>query len=175
VKTRQSLASYQVSTKYADDADVVFMSGTQALVRVIFDQMRADRRQGLRTAAFVSGYPGSPLGGFDQELQRQRAACEELGITHLPGQNEDLAATAVWGSQLAGTFPGARYDGVLGVWYAKAPGVDRSGDALRHAQFVGTARTGGRRSSLPTSGTSSSWAGTAWRCRASAGYGPPCA
>jgi indolepyruvate ferredoxin oxidoreductase len=143
VKTRQSLASYQVSTKYADDADVVFMSGTQALVRVIFDQMRADRRQGLRTAAFVSGYPGSPLGGFDQELQRQRAACEELGITHLPGQNEDLAATAVWGSQLAGTFPGARYDGVLGVWYAKAPGVDRSGDALRHAQFVGTARTGG--------------------------------
>lgn len=121
----------------------VFLTGVQALVRVLLDQHRADRRDGLRTATLVSGYQGSPLGGFDKEV----AGLGPLGAEHelllRPGVNEELGATAVWGSQLAGTLPGPRYDGVLGVWYGKAPGVDRSADAIRHGNYVGTDPRGG--------------------------------
>ncbi|MBG0829936.1 indolepyruvate ferredoxin oxidoreductase family protein [Planomonospora sp. ID67723] len=129
--------------RYLLDEGQVFMSGTQALVRVILDQMRADRRAGLDTGAMVSGYPGSPLGGFDLELARARRHAEPLDVVHRPGQNEELGATAVWGSQLVPTLPRPRKAGVLGVWYGKAPGVDRAADAFRHGNFVGAHPEGG--------------------------------
>jgi len=119
------------------------MSGVQALVRVLLDQHRADAAQGLHTAVFVSGYQGSPLGGFDREVAGLKGIAAEHEIVHRPGVNEELGATAVWGSQLATTLPGARYDGVLGVWYGKAPGVDRSADAIRHGNWVGAHPRGG--------------------------------
>ncbi|MFF4412193.1 indolepyruvate ferredoxin oxidoreductase family protein [Streptosporangium sp. NPDC001559] len=129
--------------RYALEEGQVFMTGTQALVRVILDQMRADRVAGLETGAMVSGYPGSPLGGFDLELSRSRRHAEPLDVVHRPGQNEELGATAVWGSQLVPGLPRPRKAGVLGVWYGKAPGVDRAADALRHGNFVGAHPDGG--------------------------------
>ncbi|WP_371785275.1 indolepyruvate ferredoxin oxidoreductase family protein [Streptosporangium subroseum] len=129
--------------RYSLDEGQVFMTGTQALVRVIFDQMRADRLAGRDTGAMVSGYPGSPLGGFDQELARSRKYAEPLDVVHRPGQNEELGATAVWGSQLVPSLPSPRKAGVLGVWYGKAPGVDRAADAFRHGNFVGAHPEGG--------------------------------
>ncbi|MDX6615923.1 MAG: indolepyruvate ferredoxin oxidoreductase [Solirubrobacterales bacterium] len=119
------------------------MTGVEALVRVPLDQSRADRRRGLHTGTMISGYQGSPLGGFDRELEANQAICEANGIHHVPGLNEELGATAAWGSQLAGALPGSNYDGVLAMWYGKAPGLDRASDALRHGNFVGTSRTGG--------------------------------
>ena len=121
----------------------VLSTGVQAAIRVIFDQLRTDRDAGRRTAAFVSGYRGSPLGGLDIELARQRALREELDVVHQPAINEELGATSVWGSQLVPALPGARVEGVLGVWYGKAPGLDRATDALRHGNFVGAHPNGG--------------------------------
>ncbi len=115
--------------------DNILLTGLQATARVVADQLRADHARGLRTAAFVSGYPGSPLAGFDQALRRMDKA--GLPITHIDGLNEDLAATAVWGSQQDHLAPLAEHDGVIGVWYGKAPGLDRSGDVLRHANLHG--------------------------------------
>lgn len=120
-----------------------FMNGLHALTRLPLVQMRRDRAAGLNTGAFISGYRGSPLGGYDQELTRQRKRLEGAGIVFQPGVNEDLAATAVWGSQQAHLSPGARHDGVVGIWYGKGPGVDRSGDAFKHANAAGTAPHGG--------------------------------
>lgn len=119
------------------------MTGIQALVRVLLDQHRADRVASLRTAALVSGYQGSPLGGFDKEIGRLGKRREDHEIVLRPAVNEELGATAVWGSQLAGTLPNPRFDGVLGVWYGKAPGVDRAADAIRHGNHVGTDPRGG--------------------------------
>jgi indolepyruvate ferredoxin oxidoreductase len=121
----------------------MLLTGTQAMARLVFDQMRADHEAGLNTRALVSGYPGSPVGGFDTELARQHRLLTELGVVHVPGVNEDLAATSVWGSQVVPSLPGAQVDGVLGVWYGKAPGVDRSGDAFRHGGFAGAHPKGG--------------------------------
>lgn len=129
--------------KYRSEQGTVLLTGVQALVRLVFDQVRADRRAGLRTAAFVSGYPGSPLGGFDLALQRTGALLQEHAVTWVPGVNEDLAATAVWGSQQDHLAPLARYDGVVGMWYGKSPGVDRCGDVFRHANYHGVGRNGG--------------------------------
>jgi indolepyruvate ferredoxin oxidoreductase len=122
------------------DADIL-LTGLQATARVVADQLRADRRRGLNTAAFVCGYPGSPLAGFDQTLRRMDKS--GLDITHVDGLNEDLAATAVWGSQQDHLAPLAKHDGVIGVWYGKAPGFDRSCDVLRHANLHGAGTNGG--------------------------------
>src|ERR1700742_4744602 len=116
----------------------VFITGVQALLRVAIDQRRLDQAAGLNTAGFVSGYRGSPLGGLDQQ-----AHLAEAHVVFKEGLNEDLAATAVWGSQQANLFPGARYDVVFGMWYGKAPGVDRTGDVFKHANFAGVWPKGG--------------------------------
>ena len=132
-----------LETKYRLEAGRIFLSGVQALVRVPLDQHRADRRRGLDTATLISGYRGSPLGGLDQTVERHHDLLTEHQVVFISGVNEDLGATAVLGSQLAHLYGGARYDGVLGMWYGKAPGVDRSGDILRHANFAGIGRHGG--------------------------------
>ena len=134
--------TYRLSGRYTDDSGTTFMTGLQALARLPIEQLRADRRAGLRTAAFVSGYPGSPLGGYDAAVEAARGATD-LPIVHSPAVNEEQAATAVMGSQLATTRPDATYDGVVGLWYGKAPGVDRATDALRHAVFAGADPRGG--------------------------------
>jgi indolepyruvate ferredoxin oxidoreductase len=121
----------------------VFITGVQALLRVLMDQRRLDEKAGLNTAGFVSGYRGSPLGGLDQQAHRAQKYLDQAGVVFKEGLNEDLAATAVWGSQQANLFPGAKFDGVYGMWYGKAPGVDRTGDAFKHANFAGTWAKGG--------------------------------
>jgi indolepyruvate ferredoxin oxidoreductase len=132
-----------LADRYELEHGRVFLTGIQALVRVLLDQHRADARAGLRSATLVSGYQGSPLGGFDTEVSRLGALAVAHDIVHRPAVNEELAATAVWGSQLVATLPGPKYDGVLGVWYGKSPGVDRAADAIRHGNYVGTDPRGG--------------------------------
>jgi indolepyruvate ferredoxin oxidoreductase len=129
--------------RYQRQDGTVYLTGIQALVRMLLDRARHDREHGLATAGYVSGYEGSPLGGYDLELARRRDLLSEYGIVHQPGLNEELAATAVSGSQLAGRVGDAKHDGVTGVWYGKAPGLDRATDALRHANMIGTSPTGG--------------------------------
>jgi indolepyruvate ferredoxin oxidoreductase len=129
--------------RYTQEDGMVMLSGVQALVRLPLDQKRADRRAGLNTAGYISGYRGSPLGGYDQQLDRASALLKAHDIVAQPGLNEDLGATAVWGSQQLGLFPGARFQGVFGLWYGKAPGVDRTGDVFKHANFAGAAAHGG--------------------------------
>jgi indolepyruvate ferredoxin oxidoreductase len=136
-------ANVTLDDKYVLEDGRVFVTGVQALLRVLLDQSRLDARAGLKTAGFVSGYRGSPLGGLDQQAQRAGKLLEARNILFKEGINEDLGATAVWGSQQANLFPGALYDGVFGMWYGKAPGVDRTGDAFRHANFAGTWPKGG--------------------------------
>ena len=135
-------ASISLQDKYAKEGRV-YITGTQALVRLPLLQRQLDRVQGLNTACYISGYRGSPLGGFDRELQRAGSVLAENHIVFQPGVNEDLAATAVWGAQQVGLRDGSEYDGVFGIWYGKGPGVDRSGDAFRHANLAGSAAKGG--------------------------------
>jgi indolepyruvate ferredoxin oxidoreductase len=129
--------------KYTLPSGRIYLSGIQALVRLPLMQRARDRAAGLNTAGFISGYRGSPLGAYDNALWQVRALLEQNDIRFQPGLNEDIAATAVWGSQQVGLFPGATVDGVFGIWYGKGPGVDRSLDALRHANWAGTAPHGG--------------------------------
>jgi indolepyruvate ferredoxin oxidoreductase len=129
--------------KYTVASGRIFLSGIQALVRLPMMQKKRDAAAGLKTAGFIAGYRGSPLAGFDQALWKAGTFLEEHDIRFQPGINEDLAATAVWGSQQLNLFPGARYDGVFGMWYGKGPGVDRTGDAFKHANYAGTSRYGG--------------------------------
>ncbi|HWT08865.1 MAG TPA: indolepyruvate ferredoxin oxidoreductase family protein, partial [Roseomonas sp.] len=124
-------------------AGPVLLTGTQALVRLPMLRQEMDAALGWKTGGFISGYRGSPLGGFDKELGRQQKRLRAHGIVFQPGLNEDLAATAIWGSQQIGLTPGATVDGVFGIWYGKGPGVDRSGDVLRHANSAGTMPKGG--------------------------------
>jgi len=121
----------------------VFITGVQALLRVMIDQARRDAAAGLSTAGFISGYRGSPLGGLDQQAARAAKTLAASRVLFREAINEDLGATAVWGTQQANLFPGALYDGVFGMWYGKAPGVDRTGDVFKHANFAGTWGAGG--------------------------------
>jgi indolepyruvate ferredoxin oxidoreductase len=129
--------------KYTQSTGHVFLTGIQALVRLPMAQIRRDRAAGLNTAGFISGYRGSPLGGYDQQLFAARKHLEQYNIKFQPGVNEDLAATAIWGSQQLNLSPGAKYDGVVGIWYGKGPGVDRCGDVFRHGNTAGSAKNGG--------------------------------
>ena len=130
----------KLDSKYDQESGAVYLTGIQALVRLPMDQMRRDRRAGLNTAAFISGYEGSPLGGYDMALARVKRLLDEHRIHFVPGVNEDLAATSVFGSQIHHALGASRYDGVLGIWYGKGPGVDRSGDIFRHANIAGTGK-----------------------------------
>lgn len=134
---------YALEDRYLSDEGRVFLTGIQALARLPLEQLRLDRRRGLRTAAFISGYPGSPLGGYDGAVAAAAKLAPELPIVCRPGLNEEYGASAVMGSQLAAAQPDCRYDGIVGLWYGKAPGVDRASDAFRHAVYAGTSMRGG--------------------------------
>ncbi|MDX2101212.1 MAG: indolepyruvate ferredoxin oxidoreductase family protein [Alphaproteobacteria bacterium] len=136
-------ASYQLDHRYTRSEGRVYMTGTQALVRLPMLQRQRDRAAGLSTAGFISGYRGSPLGGFDKALWEAKDHLKQHDIVFQPGLNEDLAATAVWGSQQVNLYKDATVDGVFALWYGKGPGVDRSGDVLKHANNAGTSRHGG--------------------------------
>src|SRR5512133_3411731 len=129
--------------KYTLENGRVFLTGVQALVRLPITQKLRDRRDGLNTAGYISGYRGSPLGTYDGELGKAAKHLEAADIRFLPGVNEDLAATAVWGTQQAEIGGEGKFDGVFGIWYGKGPGVDRSVDVFRHANLAGTFSHGG--------------------------------
>ncbi len=141
--TRPAPLEFRLDDRYRREHGDVYLTGVQALVRVIMERARLDRRAELSTGSYVSGYEGSPLAGLDLELARWRALLEPLGVHHEPGLNEELAATAVAGTQLARTVARLRPSGVTGYWYGKAPGLDRATDALRHANLIGTDPAGG--------------------------------
>ncbi|WP_213769337.1 indolepyruvate ferredoxin oxidoreductase family protein [Bradyrhizobium sp. dw_78] len=140
---RTDIETYALLDRYIRPSGRVLLTGTQALVRILLDQSDRDRADGLKTAGFVSGYRGSPLGGVDLELWRAKKFLSERRIEFLPAVNEDLAATAVLGSQQVETNPRREVEGVFGLWYGKGPGVDRSGDALKHGNAYGSSRHGG--------------------------------
>ncbi|MEV8388195.1 indolepyruvate ferredoxin oxidoreductase family protein, partial [Streptomyces chartreusis] len=129
--------------RYQATSGRVQLTGIQALARLPIDQHRRDLAAGKDVATFISGYEGSPLAGYDLELGRLRSLLDANDVRHVPGLNEEAAATAVQGSQLVNTLDGATRDGVLGIWYGKAPGLDRATDALRHGNLMGAHPTGG--------------------------------
>jgi indolepyruvate ferredoxin oxidoreductase len=138
-----ALAAVTLDDKYTLATGRIYLTGIQALVRLPMMQRQRDMAAGINSAGFISGYRGSPLGGLDQNLWQAKRFLEQHHVRFQPGINEDLAATAVWGSQQTNLFEGARYDGVFAFWYGKGPGVDRCGDVFKHADAAGTARHGG--------------------------------
>src|SRR6201994_2707720 len=138
-----ALQRVTLDDKYDLTQSRVFVTGYQALVRLCLMQKERDRRAGLNTAAYITGYRGSPLGGLDYQFQRAASLCKQNDILFQPAINEDLAATALWGTQQAELRGEGKFDGVFGMWYGKGPGVDRTGDALRHANLAGTSKHGG--------------------------------
>src|SRR3954453_5900445 len=138
-----TLKNVTLDDKYDLSQSRVFVTGYQALIRACLMQQERDRRAGLNTAGYVSGYRGSPLGGLDQQFMRAKAHLERHNVVFQTGLNEDLAATALWGTQQAELRGEGKYDGVFGIWYGKGPGVDRTGDAFRHANLAGTSKHGG--------------------------------
>ena len=141
---RKALESVTLDDKYALETGRAFMSGIQALVRLPMLQRARDARAGLNTAGFVSGYRGSPLGGYDQALWSARKHLAANHVVFQPGVNEELAATALWGTQqLEFDKANKKYDGVFGIWYGKGPGVDRCSDVFKHANMAGTSKHGG--------------------------------
>jgi indolepyruvate ferredoxin oxidoreductase len=143
MSTLAPLRELTLSDRYTAESGPIMLDGMQALVRLMLDQRRLDSRRGHNTGVFVSGYPGSPIGGLDLELQRAERLIAPAGIVFRPGLNEELAATAVAGTQLLAELPGATKEGVTGFWYGKAPGLDRASDAIRHGNLSGTAPLGG--------------------------------
>lgn len=137
------LRDVDLDDKYVAEEGRIFLNGTQALVRLPLMQHARDKKSGLNTAGYISGYRGSPLGQFDQQLWIAKKHLQSHDIVFQSGVNEDLAATALWGAQQAGMHGNAKYDGVFGIWYGKGPGVDRSGDIFRHANLAGTHPNGG--------------------------------
>ena len=135
--------AYTLEHKYTRQDGRIYLSGVQALVRLPLMQRLRDQAAGLNTGGFISGYRGSPLGGFDLELWRAKKHLEAAGVKFVPGLNEDLGATMVWGTQQTNLFAGATVEGVYGMWYGKGPGVDRSGDVFKHANAAGTSKFGG--------------------------------
>ena len=142
-KPLTELLAVDLSDKYTKSTGRVFLNGTQALVRLMMMQSQRDQLAGHRTAGLISGYRGSPLGALDLELSRLKPMLDDHALRFQPGLNEDLAATALWGSQQLGLFEKPQVEGVFGLWYGKGPGVDRSGDVFRHANMAGTAPLGG--------------------------------
>ncbi len=141
---RQALETASLDDKYSLASGRAFMSGVQALVRLPMLQRQRDLAAGLNTAGFISGYRGSPLGAYDQALWAAKKHLAQHHIVFQPGVNEELAATAIWGTQQLELYPQSKqYDGVFGIWYGKGPGVDRSGDVFKHANMAGTSRHGG--------------------------------
>jgi indolepyruvate ferredoxin oxidoreductase len=138
-----NLAPVSLDDKYTQVSGQVYLTAMQALVRLPFMQRQRDLAAGFDTAGFISGYRGSPLGGYDSALWNARDHLKSQNVVFQPGVNEELAGTAVWGSQQANAFPGAKHDGVFGIWYGKGPGVDRCGDVFKHANFAGTSPHGG--------------------------------
>ena len=131
---------------YTQPEGKIFLSGLQAIIRLLLLQKEMDEQNGLKTGGYVSGYRGSPLGGLDKNLGQNEKLLKNKDIYFEPGLNEDLAATALWGTQQLDAFQNpneALYDGVFGLWYGKGPGVDRSGDAFKHANVFGTSKHGG--------------------------------
>jgi indolepyruvate ferredoxin oxidoreductase len=144
VVTDESLsAGFDPNDRWSTGRTRIHLTGVQAIVRAIVDALRDDRESGVHTAAFVSGYQGSPLGGFDRVVESALATGLDVEIHARPAINEELAATAIMGTQVATNLETATHDGVLGIWYAKAPGLDRASDALRHANYVGSSKNGG--------------------------------
>jgi indolepyruvate ferredoxin oxidoreductase len=141
--TPRHVSEPQLDDRYTAVDGEVLLGGIQALVRLMIEQRRLDAARGLNTGMYVSGYPGSPLGGLDKEIARARNHLQPLGIEFEPGVNEELAATAVAGTQLVAELPAHTRDGVTGFWYGKAPGLDRAADAIRHGNVSGTAHLGG--------------------------------
>ncbi|HET6619140.1 MAG TPA: indolepyruvate ferredoxin oxidoreductase family protein, partial [Dongiaceae bacterium] len=137
------LASVTLDDKYTAHEGRVYLNGMQALTRLPLMQRQRDAVAGINTAGYVTGYRGSPLGGLDQAMTAAKKHLQEHQITFQPGVNEDLAATALWGTQQLDLFGDSRYDGVFGMWYGKGPGVDRCGDVFRHANLAGSAKHGG--------------------------------
>ncbi len=138
-----AVAAVTLDDKYALESGRVFITGTQALVRLPMMQRQRDVAAGLNTACLISGYRGSPLGGLDQALWRAKPFLKRNHIHFQAGVNEDIAATMMWGSQQVNLFPGAKYDGVYAMWYGKGPGVDRCGDVFKHGNAAGAAKHGG--------------------------------
>ena len=141
--TTPQLAEVTLADKYRLERGRVFLTGMQALARLPMLQRERDRAAGLDTAGYVSGYRGSPLGGLDTALQEAAPFLAAHDVRFHPAVNEDLAATAIWGTQQLHLFPGPQRDGIFAMWYGKGPGVDRCGDVFKHANFAGTARHGG--------------------------------
>ena len=141
---RKALETVTLDDKYALETGRAFMSGVQALVRLPMLQRQRVAKAGLNTAGFVSGYRGSPLGGYDLALWQAKKHLAAQNIVFQPGVNEELAATAVWGTQMLDLYPQSRkFDGVFGIWYGKGPGVDRCSDVFKHANMAGTSQHGG--------------------------------
>ncbi len=136
-------ATVTLDDKYVVETGRIYLTGTQALVRLPMMQRQRDLAAGLNTGGYITGYRGSPLGGFDQALWQAKKFIKKSHIEFQPGLNEDLAATALWGTQQVHLYPGAKYDGVYGIWYGKGPGVDRCGDVFKHANYAGTSKHGG--------------------------------
>ena len=142
-KKLKILNTIELSDCYTKSSDLALMNGVQALVRLLLEQSRIDKEKGFKTQGYVSGYPGSPLGTLDLELNRAKKYLNDEGIVFQPGVNEELAATAAWGTQMIQLYDQPKIDGVFSLWYGKGPGLDRAMDAIRHANMGGSSKLGG--------------------------------